>query len=505
MWADKLSVYEINTWVWLNTLSRRYNKKITLKNVPDAALDDVLLPGIDVIWLMGVWTRSAVGRANALKYKHEYRGALPDVHDDDIIGSAYSIGSYTVDSHLGGRDGLAAFRKRLLSRGVRLLLDFVPNHVGIDHPWVLGNPGFIVRGSDHDLKYRRSDFFALKGHNGKQEVFAHGRDPLFPGWSDTAQLNAFNPELRRAVVETLRDIATQCDGVRCDMAMLLLNDVFGQTWNGHVGARPELDFWEEIIPQVRAQHSDFLFIAEVYWGKEYDVLTQGFDFAYDKVLYDRILENDVQKIRQHLTASIEYQKCMIRFVENHDEPRAFSRLGKARSLPAATLICTLPGATLLHEGQFTGRTVKLPVQIARQPDEPAHRDLEAYYMRLLHEVQDPIYQQGEFFLFDVHPAWRENITHFNLLAYGWCEPQGDYRLIVVNLTQYRSQGRIRLGHWHWLDGQTWRLFDVTDESEYRRHGGEMTHEGLYIDLEPYESHVFRFEPAEQQQIQRISA
>ncbi|MCI0350327.1 MAG: hypothetical protein L0Z53_12960, partial [Acidobacteriales bacterium] len=252
----------------------------------------------------------------------------------------------------------------------------------------------------------------------------------------------------------------------------------------------------------------FLFVAEVYWDKEHEILQQGFDFAYDKVLYDRIMENDVQKLRQHLVASIEYQQQMMRFIENHDEPRAYDKLGHDRSFPAATLICTLPGGCLLHDGQLTGRIVKLPVQIARAPEEEAHKDLEEYYLKLLKETRDPIYQHGDFYLFEVSPSSPDNISHFNMLAYGWREPEKDYRLMVVNLTEYRSQGRVSLHPWDWIAGKTWRLFNVLDSAEYTRHGGEMTNEGLLIDLDPYESHVFRFElvsmtesePAPQEQV-----
>jgi hypothetical protein len=227
---DKLFVYEINTWVWLSELGEKYGHKITLENVPDEALDAIAMPGLDVIWLMGVWQRSPFGRENALKYRHEYQGALPDLSDDVVIGSAYAIGRYEVDERIGGRDGLATFRKKLKDRGLRLMLDYVPNHVACDHPWVKEHPDFIVMGKPEDVKKRPSDFYAITDNDGNQVVLAHGRDPLFPGWSDTAQLNAFNPELRKAVVELLRDIATQCDGVRCDMAMLLFSDIFAGTW-----------------------------------------------------------------------------------------------------------------------------------------------------------------------------------------------------------------------------------------------------------------------------------
>ncbi len=136
-WSHKHFIYEINTWVWLNTLSRHYNKPITLDNVPDSALDEIARPGLDMIWLMGVWQRSVRGRENALTYKHEYRSALPDLTDDDVIGSAYAVGDYVVDERIGGRAGLAALRERLKARGLSLMLDFVPNHLAIDHPWVI--------------------------------------------------------------------------------------------------------------------------------------------------------------------------------------------------------------------------------------------------------------------------------------------------------------------------------------------------------------------------------
>lgn len=494
-WPDKLFVYEINTWVWLSTLSEQYNKKITLENVPDEALDALARPGIDMVWLMGIWQRSAFGRKNALRWKHEYRPALPDLTDDDVIGSAYSIGDYQVDERLGGRAALAALRMRLRERGVRLMLDYVPNHVGADHPWTLNNE-YCIHGKPEDLKQRPNDFYAVKDSKGRQIVVAHGRDPYFPGWADTAQLNAFSPALRKAVVRTLLDIASQCDSLRCDMAMLMTNGVFQNTWGSYVGPRLEQDYWVEIIPQIKAKHPDFLFVAEVYWNMEFALLQQGFDFCYDKVLYDRIVSGDVHQLRQHLVASIDYQKQMIRFIENHDEPRANATLGERRSFPAATLICTLPGATLLHDGQFVGRKVKLPVHIRRQPQEPLNHDLEQFYLRLLKETRDPVYQNGQFYLFDVYPVADDNHTNVNLLVYGWHEPRKDYRLVAVNLTGQSSAGRVNLSPWSYVDGKRWRLYDVTDGAEYHRHGTEMTRQGLFIQLDAYESHVFRFQLAE---------
>lgn len=491
---ERLFVYQINTWVWLNTMSRRYGEPITLHNVPDVELEMIARPGIDMVWLMGIWQRSPAGLNNALKYKHEYRAALPDLRDDDVIGSAYALYDYEVDERIGGREGLAALRKRLRRRGLTLMLDFVPNHVAFDHPWLETHPEYFIAGTPEDAARRPSDFYAYTTSTGEKRIYANGRDPLWPGWSDTAQLNSFSPALRKAMLRTLLDIAKQCDSVRCDMAMLFINSIFADTWRGFVDQAPSKEYWQEMIGGVKKVYPEFLFVAEAYWGKEYELIKLGFDFAYDKVLYDRILEGDVQKLRQHLLADVRYQQHMIRFIENHDEKRAYETLGPRRSVPAATLICTLPGAVLLHDGQLVGRRAKLPVQIKRQPDEIERRDLEGLYNRLLKEIRSPIYTHGTWTLFDIQPLDPGDITHWNLLAYGWVEPNdGDFRLIVVNMTQHGSHGRVDLSAWPWLDGRNWRLYDVIDGAEYQRHGGTMTSEGLTIILEPFEAHVFRFE------------
>jgi alpha amylase-like protein len=492
-WHDKLFVYEVNTWVWLSSLSSRYGRQVTLRDVPNEALDEITVPGIHYVWLMGIWTRNPEGRANAINYVHEYRPALSDLRQEDVIGSAYAIGSYQVDYRLGGKDGLAMLRRRLAERGVRLILDYVPNHVATDHPWVRARPDFIVQGKPEDLKKRASDFFSIYDTQGFPRVVAHGRDPYFPGWIDTAQLNAFNPELRQAVRETLLDIAAQCDGVRCDMAMLMTNDVFASTWRGYVdGHKPHRNFWEDIIPAVKSQFPGFMFIAEVYWNMEYALLQQGFDYAYDKTLYDRLLESNtgdgVQKVRQHLLAPIEYQRKMMRFIENHDEMRAYDRFGPKKIFPATTFICTLPGAVLLHDGQFSGRRVKLPVQIKRAPVEPVDEQLYNYCLLLLQETCSSPYEHGQWYVFQVHSAAERNFSHFNLLAYGWRELGKDYRLIVINLTSHRGQGKIDLGFWGELKGQRWRLFDVITGKEFA-HNGDLA--ALPVDFQPYESHIFR--------------
>ncbi len=492
-WPKKPIIYQINTWVWLDSLSRTYNWPVTLENLPNKIYDELASYHVDAIWLMGVWHRSPAARQSALKYANQYKPALPDLTYEDIIGSPYAVGSYQVDEHLGGRYGLAVFRERLRERGMHLILDFVPNHVATDHAWVKVHPDYMLLGTPKDLEKRSDDFFAAHDITGKSLVVAHGRDPNFPGWIDTAQVNAFNPGARRAALHTLLDIAAQCDGVRCDMAMLMLNEIFNRTWGGYAGATPATEYWEDIIPRVKEAFPNFLFIGEVYWDMEARMHTVGFDYCYDKRLYDRLRDSKIGETRTHLHAPISFQSKLVRFIENHDEHRAADTFGIERQQAAAVLICTLPGATLLHDGQFSGRRVKLPVQIGRQPFEPPNETLKAFYARLMLEMRDPIYQQGLWRMFGVEPG-QPNGTHHNLIAYGWQSPD-DYRLIVVNLSGTQSQGHVQLGAWPEIGDYDWHLHDVPRGDRYLRHGELMENHGLYVDLRPYQSHIFHFERA----------
>src|SRR6185312_358428 len=287
-------LYEINTWPWLHQLSVEAGRPVDLSTVPDerwAALAD---SGFDAVWLMGVWSRSAAGSAIALNDEElveSFRAVLPDYRPDDVVGSPYCVADYQVDPRLGGRDGLARARAALARHGLGLVLDFVPNHVAPDHPWTRTDPELFVRGTTQELVDSPESFVEVDG-----SVLARGRDPYFPAWPDVVQLDAFAPALRTAAVDTLRDIAEQCDGVRCDMAMLMMNAVFAGTWGSRVGTPPAQDYWQVVIPAVRETHPGFRFIAEAYWDLEWALQQQGFDFCYDKRLYDRLVAGEVGQI-----------------------------------------------------------------------------------------------------------------------------------------------------------------------------------------------------------------
>ncbi len=490
-WPQRPVIYEIHTWVWLSALSQHYKRAITLGSVPVEQWDALASLGLDAVWLMGVWERSPEGIRIANENESlqaDFRRALPDYTPADNVGSAYCVRKYVVDEHLGGPKGLAAARQALAQRGLRLILDFVPNHVAPDHPWVFEHPEYFVQGTREDLAQAPGAFFEAGG-----TVVARGRDPYFPPWPDVAQLNAFSPRLRQAVVETLNAIAGQCDGVRCDMAMLLLNSVFERTWGGRAGERPPEEYWREVIPAVRSGHPTVLFLAEAYWDLEWQLQQLGFDYCYDKRLYDRLEHGNAESVRLHLTAGLDYQDKLVRFIENHDEPRAAATFSPEKERAAAVTMMTLPGAKLLYEGQFEGRRVRPSVFLARRPDEAIDADLQAFYHKLLAVVPASGLRDGAWQLCE-RTGWPDNSSYLNLVA--WCWEQGEAcYLIVINLSEYQAQARVQLP-WDELAGRRWQLTDVLSGEMFERDGAEMQSAGLHVDLPAWRFYFLHFQPGQ---------
>lgn len=487
------SLYEINTRVWLHRLSKEAGKPVTLADVDDAVLDDLARRGFDWIWLLSVWRTGAasraVSRSNPL-WQAEFRAALPDLTEEDICGSGFAISAYEVDEALGGKAALAAFRTRLAARGLRLMLDFVPNHTALDHPWVKTHPDFYVQGNEQALAVAPENYCRVETDQGAR-ILAHGRDPNFSGWPDTLQLDYANPALQSERMTELSAIAGQCDGLRCDMAMLLLPEVFQRTW----GSTP-MPFWPKAIAAVRAAHRDFTFLAEAYWDLEWELQQQGFDYCYDKRLYDRLRHGDAGTLRAHLDAGLDYQDRLARFLENHDEPRAAAIFPWPRHQAAAIVTALAPGLRFFHQGQFEGARVRVPAHLCRAPVEARDADIASFYERLLSVLKSNGFREGTWSLISPARAWDGNPTDQDFVSFAWERGEGERYIVVVNYSDHQAQCRLRLP-FEGLAGRNVRLVDMMGSEAYDRAGADLVEPGIFIDLGAWHYNVFRLEFVEQ--------
>ena len=482
------TLFQINTRLWLTTLSRRLGRPVTLDDVPDAELDRLAARGFEWIWLLSVWrtgmTGQRISRSNP-EWRKEFQQTLPDLREDDIAGSGFAITGYAVPPALGGPEALASLRARLQARGLRLLLDFVPNHTAPDHPWVNTHPEYYIPGTAEQLARDPQNYCRVEAPGGSR-ILAYGRDPYFAGWPDTLQLDYSNPALQQAMIGELLRIAGQCDGVRCDMAMLVLPEVFERTW----GRRAPL-FWPAATAAVRAHHPGFLFMAEVYWDLEWTMQQQGFDYAYDKRLYDRLREGHARPVREHLYADLEYQHKLARFLENHDEPRAAATFAPGQHEAAAIITFLTPGLRFFHQGQVEGRRVRISPHLVRAPEEPVNAALQKFYEGLLAVLRDAVLRDGDWQLLACRPAWDGNWTWDGFLAFAW-QKASRRILVVINYGGNQGQSYVRLPFPDLL-GRTVCFRDVMGSAVYDREGDDLAGRGLYLDMPPWGFHVFDLE------------
>ena len=487
-------LYQINTRVWAGEVAPGGGgQAATLARVPDRALEELAGLGFELVWLMGVWQGGEAGQLLARQHAElqaEYRRALPDLAPDDVLGSPYAVEDYRVSRSLGGPAALAGLRRRLAKRGLGLVLDFVPNHTARDHGWVFSHPEFYVPGNPELLAREPHNYFAVATPQGRK-ILAHGRDPYFPGWTDTAQLNYRHPGLRAELVKTLLGIASQCDGVRCDMAMLVLNDVFQRTWGEAAPGSPAAagEFWAEAIDAVRARYPDFLFLAEAYWGLEGELQALGFDYTYDKGLYDHLIHAGAGAVLEHLRGDPEVLGRGAHFLENHDEPRAAQVFSPEKHRAAAVIAYATPGMRFFHDGQLEGRKVKLPVQLGRRPAEKPDRELRKFYEKLLAALQHPVLRHGRWRLLETRPAWEGNSTAEQFIIQRWEGGRLGSRLAVANFAEHQGQCYVPLDL-PGLRGRRVLLRDLFSDARYERDGDSLRSPGLYLDMAPYQFHWF---------------
>ncbi len=548
-WMPRLVLIAKNIYVWLDQLSRKYQRQITrLDQIPDEELDLLARRGFTGLWLIGLWERSRASR----KIKQRMGQA-------DAVASAYSLYSYDIAADLGGWETLANLRWRAWQRGIRLAADMVPNHMGIDSIWLIEHPDWFLSVDQppylsytfnsenlsddprvaivlEDHYHDRSDaavVFKLHHYETNRTRYVyHGNDGTSFPWNDTAQLNYLNPEVREAVIQTILNVARNFPIIRFDAAMTLVKRHIQRLWFPEPGAggaipsraehgmtRAEFDaampeeFWRQVVDRVAAEVPDTLLLAEAFWLMEgYFVRTLGMHRVYNSAFMHMLRDEENAKYRLAIKNTLEFDPRILQryvnFMNNPDEKTAAEQFGKGdKYFGVCVLLCTLPGLPMFGHGQIEGFYEKYGMEYRRArweeiPDEGFIHYHEQIIFPLLHRRR--LFAGVEnFFLYDLFTP--EGTVDENVFAYS--NRLGDDRALVIYHNRFaNTQGWIRLSAARLQDGRLQRVslakglglpaqgFVIVRDSiahrEHIRSCQELAEKGLYVELGAYQCHVF---------------
>lgn len=475
------SLYEITTRPYLYLLSQKLNKQCTIRDIPEQEFDDWQNKGFEYVWFMGVWELGP----NGLKLSREdygciqsYNENLPGWTNDDVIGSPYCIVQYNINPTIGTLDDIKWLREQLHKRGMKLMLDFVPNHSAFEAPELAAHKNYYIWTSN---PYQDTSRYASNG-------IAYGKEYESSSWTDTAQYNYFDLEFRQFQIKKLKFIASIADGVRCDMSHCVLNDVFERCWQNELRAlgynKPSTEFWKDATTAVKAEYPDFIFLAESYHDNEPKLIECGFDYAYDKIPYDKLVYNNVYEFTQQIWArSRDYKSHGCFFTENHDEKRAvaaFETYQKANA--AAALLLTLPGMRFFNMYQWEGPRNRVVVQLRRAAPEAPNIECIHFYDKLFEILKLKCMKYGEFTQINVEgsstiPAWTYSYNN-------------EHILVTVNYCGYRSGGYIKLNDLPNVQSVPFK--EMISGQIYYRNPSEVRNKGLFVLLEPYQVQIFKY-------------
>lgn len=497
-------LYEISTRPWLYSLAQEgiaanCGDYVCLRDVPLAEWQRMADDHIDVVWLMGVWQLGQYGldhdRSNAKL--EEFRNYLPDIQKEDIIGSPYAISQYAVHSDIGTNQDLAEVRGVLNNLGMKLMLDFVPNHQAVDNVELDSKSDVFLQKPQSTSS--PSDWWIQRG----DKTFAYGRGPYDGPWTDVIQVNYWAQAGIDTMKEHLLFVASQADAIRCDMAHLMLNDVWQNAWGADMQAggstRPAEEFWQVAISGVRAQFPDTLFMAEAYnyfmtSPPEKDLLQNlGFNFVYDKTVLDKLKDGNLENLRDYISSTPQdFFNHVAHFVENHDEDRAADILhGQQQAFAGSVVASTIPGLRLFYEGQFEGFTRKLGVQVRRAVTEQPNPALHAQYSKLLSVLSAQVFRSG---MWSYIPVSKDG-SGWRLMAWRWSSTDGSSkRLIVVNFSDAQGWGNVQVADAIGTSGSDdITITELLSGSQYVRSAGQMRSSGLVCGVEPYTAQIFEYD------------
>ena len=552
-WMLRLVMMAKNTHVWLDQLSKKYQRPITrLDQIPDEELDQLAGWGFSGLWLIGLWERSrSSARIKQL------------CGNPEAIASAYSLKEYRIADDLGGEGALQLLRERAWCRGIRLSSDMVPNHMAIDSNWLHDHPDWFIslpyspfpsysfngpnlsedgRGAIHieDHYYDRTDaavVFKYHDHRNERTYYMyHGNDGTSMPWNDTAQLNYLNPQVREAVIQTILDVARRFPIIRFDAAMTLAKRHFQRLWYPLPGggcaipSRSEFgmpqeqfnqlmpeEFWREVVDRVTTEAPDTLLLAEAFWLMEgYFVRTLGMHRVYNSAFMNLLRDEDNAKYRQVMKNTLEFDpeilKRFVNFMNNPDEHTAANQFGKGdKYFGICTLMATMPGLPMFGHGQIEGFTEKYGMEYKRayRDEQPDQQLSERHAWQIFPLLKRRYLFSGVdcFYLYDFYTP--EGLLDENVFTYSNCS--GEERSLVIyhnhfgdtsgwmktstafmdKTTGVLRQADLRTGLNLPSGRHQYVLFrDQLSGLEYIRNCAEIARKGMFMQLDAYRAHVF---------------
>ncbi len=546
-WMPRLVLMAKNAFVWLDQLSKLYQRPIrTLADVPDEELDALAAWGVTGLWLIGLWERSAASK----DIKQRMGNA-------DAVASAYSLFDYAIANDLGGESALENLTARAWARGIRMASDMVPNHMGIDGRWVLQHPDWFVQlpyppfpsytfggpnlSNDdrvgiflEDHYWDRSDaavvFKRMDKWTGAETFIYHGNDGTSLPWNDTAQLDYLKAEVREAIIQTILHVARQFPVIRFDAAMTLAKKHIQRLWYPEPGSgapaiasrgefglskadfdrmMPE-EFWREVVDRCAVEAPDTLLLAEAFWMMEgYFVRTLGMHRVYNSAFMNMLRDEKNGEYRTIMKNTLEFEpeilKRYVNFLNNPDEKTAVEQFGKGDKYFGAAVLCaTLPGLPMLGHGQVEGYAEKYGMEYRRAYyDESPDDGLIEYHRQQLFPLLKKRYLFADvenFVLYDFHTI--EGTVSDDVFAYS--NRFGDERALIVYHNKYgTTRGTVRQGDRGKHrgaslvdglglnpDGAHYAIYrDLVSGLEYIRSSKDIAHDGLQLELGAFERRV----------------
>ncbi len=549
-WMPSVVMIAKNAYVWLDQLSKKYQRAITrLDQVPDEEIDNLARWNFTALWLIGIWERSSASR----KIKH-YTG------NPEAVASAYSLYDYVIAHDLGGEDAFQNLKARAWQRGIRMASDMVPNHTGIFSKWVVEKPNYFIQTSFapypgysfngpnlsddqrvevriDDKYYSREDaavvFQRRDSHTGDVKYIYHGNDGTHMPWNDTAQLNLLDPEVRESLIQTIMHVARKTPIIRFDAAMTLAKKHYQRLWfpqPGTGGAIPSrsdysmtreafdnampVEFWREVVDRINNEMPNTLLLAEAFWLMEgYFVRTLGMHRVYNSAFMHMLMKEENNKFRELIKNTLEFNpeilKRYVNFMSNPDEETAVNQFGKGdKYFGIAMMMVTLPGLPMFAHGQIEGFSEKYGMEYKRAYyDEFIDDNLVRTHEYEIFPLMKKRYLFSQVYNFELYD-FIDNFGNINENVFAFSnKTDGERAIVVFNNSYYESSGtinysvnKINNGNLHnkklgdainiKYDHKVFYSFrDHKTNFEYLMSGKDIFDFGMYFTLQGYEYKV----------------